>query len=110
MSVIIGGTAGLTFNDASTQSTAAVINTTNILNATAGGAAGGVGTYAAAINNGGSVLYFGNTVAGSSLQSIPFGGNTGYSSAAFSGTWRCMGDCWNAGYGYNSATLFLRIS
>lgn len=109
MSVIIGGTAGITFNDASSQSTAAIINTTNVLNATASAAVGAVGTYAAMINNSGTTCTAGVTVAGSSLSYIPFGGNTTYSSAA-TGTWRAMGSCYVAGYGYNSATLFLRIS
>lgn len=109
MPVTISGTNGITFNDASSQNTAAVINTTNILNATASAAVGAVGSYAAMINNSGTVCTAGVTVAGSSLSYIPFGGNTTYSSAA-SGTWRAMGSCYNSGFGYNSATLFLRIS
>lgn len=109
MAVTINGTTGITFNDGTVESTAAIINTTNILNATAAAAVGAVGSYAAMINNSGTVCTAGVTVAGSSLSYIPFGGNTTYSSAA-TGTWRAMGSCYNSGFGYNSATLFLRIS
>ena len=112
------------FNDATTQSTAAIINTTNILNATAGASAGAVGTYAFARRA--ANLSFGATVAGSSLfptsaayQIIESGVTAGAAlslGSALSGTWRAMGtntDVVSGGCGYPQiygATLYLRIS
>jgi hypothetical protein len=97
------------------------MNTANVLNATAGAAAGAVGTYAMA--TGGGTSAFGDTVAGSGLTNSGalrgWGGpgsayqfaqaNTG---SALSGTWRCMG---RAGGTVNAieatfTTLWLRIS
>ena len=116
---------GITFNDATTQTTAAVVSST----------AGNVGSYMWARPTAGSIYNFGDTLAGSSLKptaafySFEKPGNansTGTFSAplgsARSGTWRCMGqttssngdmDTEPAGssvsYLYN-ATLWLRIS
>jgi hypothetical protein len=112
------------FNDATTQSTAAIINTTNVLNATAGASAGAVGTYAFARRA--ANLSFGATVAGSSLfptsaayQIVESGVTAGAAlslGSALSGTWRAMGtntDVASGGCAYPQiygATLYLRIS
>jgi hypothetical protein len=114
------------FNDATTQSTAAIINTTNVLNATAGASAGAVGTYAFARRA--ADLAFGATVAGSNLNPTSAGYAIQDSSSAgavasltlgtaLSGTWRAMGTntatASNPCGGFptiSGATLYLRIS
>lgn len=122
-------TAGITFGDATSQTTAAtaaaLVTTTNVLNATAGASVGAVGTYAilmtVAINPAG--LSAGSTIAGSSLRytyttnwqdscgswsfrslnsAPPYSGTP-------SGTWRHMG-FWPANTIAQPASLFLRIS
>lgn len=127
MPITVSGTT-ITFNDATTQSTAASAPTTaQVLSATAGAAVGDVGTYATCvkINTGG--LAAGATVAGSSLryaQGAGFtlscgswtasnpGGGQPYSTTP-SGTWRCMGylvSGGTAGPTFVTGTTFLRIS
>lgn len=99
------------------------MTTDNVLGATAGAAAGAVGTYVFAYG-GASDIVFGGTVAGSSLQPTSAayavsttGTPTDYTfvlAAAPAGTWRCMGyfDRIAAGSGASAtgATLWLRIS
>ena len=123
-------TAGITFGDATSQTTAAtaagLVTTTNVLNATAGASLGAVGTYAAAVYTAGTNIAAGATTAGSNLRYDPISGagiaaasqTTGVYSGggtAFSGTWRRMG----GGKVYSalccsvnlySSGLFLRIS
>jgi hypothetical protein len=126
MPITVGGTQ-ITFNDATTQSTAAIINTTNVLNATAGASAGAVGTYMIARKPTSPSVGFGSTTAGSGLTPIAvmtgftnayaFGAGGAYSGgAAQSGTWRCMSISSNdisSGCGIatiTGAALWLRIS
>lgn len=121
MAITVSGTT-ITFNDATTQTTAAVVSTTTVLNATAGASAGAVGTYMWARYTVGN-LAFGSTAAGSNLRpqsamyliSAPGGLNRSFTDgAAQSGTWRAMGtytiqlQCCSTLYG--GATLWLRIS
>ena len=112
MASSLNGT-GVTFSDATTQSTAAVVNTTTVLSATAGATAGAVGTYAFLKTETASIG-FGTTLAGSSL--LPLGilelcgtANFLYGGSAQAGTWRCMGYLVFGGAG-RRGTLFLRIS
>ena len=118
MTITVGGTS-ITFNDATTQTTAAVSATTaNVLAATAAATAGAVGTYAfAGVSTAGTALAFGNTRAGSSLIPAGIGStNSGCfvyaivsaSGSALSGTWRLMGYVSSVTYGHGS--LWLRIS
>jgi len=119
----IGGTKtftnGITFSDATTQTTAATAPTTaTVLAATAGASFGAVGTYALASRAGLTTgdVSAGGTLAGSALrrQSAVVGiitpaNNMPYG-AALSGTWRAMSD-----YTYNNGdlagiALWLRIS
>lgn len=122
-------TAGITFGDATSQTTAAtaaaLVTTTNVLNATAGASAGAVGTYGffttASYGGGTPVVTFGNTTAGSGLRYAGAISQVNVGPSAFnfatasapSGTWRAMGDLktvsTNCGTGYGG-TLFLRIS
>jgi uncharacterized membrane protein YebE (DUF533 family) len=120
--------AGITFGDATTQSTAAtaaaLVTTTNVLSATAGASVGAVGTYAMLlnINTNPTVLAAGSTIAGSALR-YAFAQNwqsyddywddracnaTVYSGTP-SGTWRHMGH-YPSGNNANPTGLFLRIS
>jgi hypothetical protein len=113
----IGGTktftAGVRFNDGTTQTTAALVTTTNVLNATASASVGEVGTYAYLA--GASVqlnVNPGATAAGSSLRYSGAGGDL--QSSAPAGTWRCMGYvAWICCCGISAAqraSVFLRIS
>jgi hypothetical protein len=108
------------FNDGSTQSTAASINTTNVLNATAGASVGAVGTYAGMSQSAGGTIGPGTTLAGSSLRysgvsfivETPGGYNVNsvsieQNSTVPSGTWRCMG---NSKLSNTTFSLWLRIS
>lgn len=80
-------------------------STAAVLNATAGAAAGGVGTYAFMLGPDSTTA--GATIAGSSLFfANASGGSVGSSGA---GTWRCMGTT-GAGGGAAATTLWLRIS
>lgn len=105
--------AGITFGDATTQSTAAtaaaLVTTANVLSATAGATAGAVGTYAFVNQRTSGTTAFNSTRAGSSLQ--PCGIDQAFSGftlgSSQSGTWRCMGDIPASGF---YITLFLRIS
>ena len=126
--------AGITFGDATSQTTAAVsATTTNVLSATAGASAGAVGTYAFLRHTTNADYAFGATLAGSSL--VPAGVGTAtwalytaatasalaltygsYQNSAQSGTWRCMGVGSNVGdsgcppNATTAASLWLRIS
>lgn len=94
---------GVQFPDNSVQTTAGgAVNTTTVLNATAGLSAGAVGTYGFHYNATGSNFGVGATTAGSNLRWTNTAGNILSNPA---GTWRCLGD------GYNSAgTVWIRIS
>lgn len=103
-------TAGITFGDATSQTTAAtaaaLVTTTNVLNATAGASAGAVGTYALLRVPANSPGYsFGSTRAGSGLVPSTTSSNA---SGSVSGTWRCMGYI-NPSCAVET-TLWLRIS
>ena len=116
--------AGITFGDATTQSTAAtaaaLVTTTNVLNATAGASVGAVGTYALLLDttNSNTSLAAGSTIAGSALRYT----NTSRdacqalsiinASGTPSGTWRLMGYGIRITGNYTDKymTLFLRIS
>lgn len=125
--------AGITFGDATTQTTAAVVSTSTVLAATAGASAGAVGTYAFLRHTTNADYAFGTTLAGSSLvpagvsayiwtlytasDSSTFAITTGtYQNSAQSGTWRCMGIGSNVGDSNSpanpttAASLWLRIS
>jgi hypothetical protein len=119
MPITVGGTQ-ITFNDATTQSTAAIINTTNVLNATAGAGVGAVGTYAGMSQSAGGTVGPGATLAGSSLRYsgvsyiVETPGGYPVNSVSIeqngtvpSGTWRCMG---NSKLSATTFSLWLRIS
>jgi hypothetical protein len=105
------------FNDGTTQATAAgALNTTAVLNATAGATAGAVGTYAflnrPSVNGNPGGVTIGGTIAGSTMRYASAGGAT---SGTPSGTWRCMGFMSASYDGYQNLssfgpTLWLRIS
>jgi len=102
--------AGVTFGDATTQSTAAVVNTTTVLSATAGATAGAVGTYAFLYRS--TSVTPGTTYAGSGLLwgavALQAGcGFIGTGATAQSGTWRCLGNSTSLP---QPVTLYLRIS
>ena len=105
------------FNDGTTQSTAAgAVNTTTVLNATAGASVGGVGTYGLFLQNAGSTMStIGGTVAGSNLVYCA-GPNNNYDGAGTStrpsGTWRMMGmNFYSVSYTTRvGACVYLRIS
>ena len=80
--------------------------TAQVLSATAGATAGGVGTYAFLFYDLAGIL-FGNTLAGSNLK--PSAGDGTTQATPQAGTWRSMGYSNNAGAG-GSATLWLRIA
>lgn len=80
------------------------IAATDVPTATANNiAAGGVGSYALAINTNQGLVTFGATYAGSNLKPTSL---SAYQGTNLSGTWRCMGD----NSGTKSGTLYLRIS
>jgi hypothetical protein len=85
------------------------INTSAVLNATAGASGGGVGTYGFMRSfSFGSAYAIGDTVGGSVLN---FSAAGGANSSTGSGTWRCMGYSGAPGSGnYQDITLWLRIS
>lgn len=111
MSVVIDGTSGITFPDASSQSVAAPTVST---------AAGDVGTLVFASTGTVSTnLIFGSSYAGSTLYpagAVRNGGSgseymvhvTAGDGSALSGTWRCLGNQ-NSGI-RGRVTLFQRIS
>lgn len=111
MPVSVRGT-DILFNDGTTQSTAGgAPTTTQVLNATAGAAAGAVGTYAwlyYTLNTPASIAA-GGTAAGSNLR---YAGTDGMTGVAFSGTpsgtWRLMG--YLVPNGSVNASSWLRIS
>ena len=114
MAVTVGGTS-ITFNDGTTQSTAAgAVTTTAVLNATAGASLGAVGSYSFLVRstNGNFTYEPGVTVAGSALRYT--GAVAVRATSAYpAGTWRCMAYSYNTEFcgGANvSGTLFLRIS
>jgi hypothetical protein len=84
--------------------------TTQVLNATAGASVGAVGTYAflKVVPIGGSNVFAGATVAGSTLQYTNGPGEVSGSNPTPSGTWRVMGYANNLNG--NGQTLYLRIS
>jgi hypothetical protein len=106
-------TAGITFGDATSQTTAATaaafVTTTNVLNATAGASAGAVGTYAFAFIKAGSALSFGSTIAGSGLETTDAQLSSSGSGTTLSGTWRCMGRAYSGNQIF-TITLYLRTA
>lgn len=126
MPVTISGTNGVTFNDSTTQSTAATAPTTaQVLSATAGASVGAVGTYAYLQPATTTTYAAGSTLAGSSLRYansqsyVTQGGYGGailyYVSGTPSGTWRLMGYCvgvYSEGSGatISKPSVWLRIS
>lgn len=123
MAVTINGTSGITFNDTTSQTTAATApTTTQVLNATAAASVGAVGSYAflarypSTLNN---TIYYsepGSTYAGSGLRYASTN-QTAYFGSAPAGTWMCMGR--TASYGEQGpygtsltlySSLWLRIS
>jgi hypothetical protein len=125
MAITVSGTT-ITFNDGTTQSTAAssgAPTTAQVLNATAGASVGAVGTYGFFYTTAVSVVSPGGTIAGSNLSySGGFSGGNTFSPGAGgggapAGTWRCMGRASFNDYSvgcscYNNffASVFLRIS
>lgn len=131
MAVTINGTTGVTFNDATTQGTAAVVNTSNVLNATAGLTAGAVGTYAfvgTPVTAGVTNYAFGSNYAAGmntgqlSLISIcsdgyndtnaSFYGNIVGSTnvATISGTWKYLGSTTDNVGNYNRYAIAVRVA
>lgn len=114
MAISISGTT-LTFNDATTQTTAAVVSTSTVLAATAGASYNVVGTYTIARTT--SNISAGSTIAGSSLLAVsiavwdPCSGvlpvGIASTSGALSGTWRAMSHA-NIGGSTIRAALWLR--
>lgn len=105
------------FNDGSTQGTAAVVDTTAVLNATAAASVGAVGTYASLRSATPTNIQPGNTRAGSSLRysETNQGVNNGVNGTAPAGTWRCMGrsvDSFCPCFGITAlyVSVYLRIS
>lgn len=94
MTITVGGTT-ITFNDGTTQSTAAVSTSTTF---------GAVGTYFYAAGGGGT-LALGGTVAGSTLTW--YNNLNNLVSAGLSGTWRMMGSQAND---QTARRIFVRIS
>lgn len=115
MPVTVRGT-DIRFNDGTTQSTAsgnAQVNTTSVLNATAGASYGAVGTYVFARRAATGQIAPGSTIAGSGLNAavvgMPTYGGLNYGMAAvLSGTWRAMGG--NTTTLDGPAMIWLRIS
>lgn len=91
------------------------VTTTTVNTAIASSTAGAVGTYAF-LGRANATITTGTAYAGSSLQYISVGGDTGDSNDSLgilsgfapSGTWRCMG--YLANTARNTGTLFLRIA
>ena len=90
--------AGITFADSTSQTTAAtaaaLVTTTNVLNATAGASSGAVGVYGFCVSN--QDVATGNTTAGSNLRFCGIdgrniGGGFQQTGGTPSGTWRLMG-------------------
>ena len=99
----------ITFGDATTQTTAAVVNTTTVRTATAGAAADAVGTYAFLRSNTATNYAAGDTAAGSNFNfSSAFSNGTQASGATPSGTWRAMGSMNFSSA--NMVSVWLRIS
>lgn len=107
MAVTINGTAGITFNDSTTQASATST------------AYGGIGSYVMAAANGGSTTA-GSTYAGSTLVKQTTSLGNGYAgfilvqrgaatSLGLTGTWRSMGTSVVDGT-YYGLDLFVRIS
>lgn len=123
MTITVGGTS-ITFNDGTTQSTAAIAPTTaNVLAATASAAAGAVGSYAfLGVATNPNAISAGGTLAGSSLRYLgintidtnwSFAGTksiTGTASGTPAGTWRAMGYVYSLASSSWGASLWLRIS
>lgn len=115
MAITVSGTT-ITFNDATTQTTAATAPTTaQVLSATAAATAGAVGTYAWVANGANGSVAFGSTMAASAIKPSSTytlaccGRLTNYiSTTSLSGTWRMMGA--TAGYPGPQQFLVLRIS
>lgn len=112
MAVTVGGTS-ITFNDGTTQTTAAggAPTTAQVLNATAGASVGAVGTYAIlrTETTTGALQNPGATRAGSTLRYTEASGSVNAGTPA--GTWRLMGGSYDLGVGYSQATsVWLRIS
>ena len=109
MAVTVGGTS-ITFNDGTTQSTAAggAPTTAQVLAAYAGATYGAVGSFCSAYNASASDILVGGTIAGSSLRKQNV--TTTIVSAGLAGTWRCMGP--NESNNSNSSPnpIWLRIS
>lgn len=108
-------TAGIANNAVTTAKLATneQINTTNILNATAGATAGAVGTYMLAGANTQTNIGVNVTRAGSGLTSTYFsnGGNILASNQILAGTWRALQQDFSGSYGANQLSLlYLRIS
>jgi hypothetical protein len=113
MAITVSGTT-ITFNDATTQTTAGgAVNTTTVLAATAGGTASALGTYVFAFCSytAAGVIGPGTNVAGSTLYYATASGFvTTYTVAV--GTWKCMGYDFYPGTftQVDGVTLWLRIS
>lgn len=87
--------------------------TAQVLSATAGLTAGDVGSYGVfcGTSSASFTLGPGNTIAGSSLRWSTGTGGGGTAAGSPSGTWRCLGRALaDPGYGFFTATVFLRIS
>ena len=115
--------AGITFGDSTSQTTAAtaaaLVTTNNVLSATAGASLGAVGTYGFFLDlvNSNTSLSPGATIAGSSLgygciSVNACGGQSFSSSGSPGGTWRLMGQGLRQVGNYTGKylTVCLRIS
>lgn len=118
MAVTVGGTS-ITFNDGTTQTTAAgAVTTTSVLNATAGASAAAVGTYVTAYpaNNTGSYT-FNSNYSGSSLRrsnGMIWEGQYNYyydsGFSALSGTYKFIGSTTNNAVTNGKFALWLRVA
>ena len=102
-------TSATNATNATNAATVTTVTTSQVLNATAGAAAGGVGTYVFAIKDYLSGdMAFGDTCSGSQLQpaSINNSGTVSGNGVPLTGTWRCLGYV----SGTYMRTLFQRIS
>ena len=109
MAVTLGST-GITFPDATTQTTAATSSaptTAQVLTATAGATAGAVGTYVLANYGGTPSVSLGSNISGSLLNPANCAGST---SGTVSGTWKLMGYIFATGTDPNKTSLLLRIA
>lgn len=117
MAVTVGGTS-ITFNDGTTQTSAAtaagLVTNANVLAAMAGTAVGAVGSFALlAIYNNTAYAYPGATYAGSALRYSATGGDLILTTTIPSGTWRLMGfsaSGWSQGSYSTCTNVWLRIS